>query len=105
MEERIAQETRILADEHSSCPAVKYERDYSATCPDGWESRSDGSCWGQHYRGPCEAMQSFRWFTAEDKKRFEHRCCAFWPAIQKRKRAVPISVILNALHGSVSFEF
>lgn len=96
---RIAKETAELNAEHGSCPVVNYERNYSELCPDGWVLQGDGSCWGEHYKGPCESMHSFKWFTVDEKRRFEQRCCAFWPAVTKNQEGP--SALLSALHGSV----
>ncbi|CDR96131.1 Plasmodium falciparum CPW-WPC domain containing protein, putative [Babesia bigemina] len=101
LDERIAKETAQLSEEHSSCGTVNYERDYSHACPSEWTLQADGSCWGEHYTGPCEAIQTFKLFTKADKTKFEHRCCAFWPARGSRKRSVSTSALIGGLHGIV----
>ncbi|GFE52620.1 cpw-wpc domain-containing, putative [Babesia ovis] len=101
---RIAKETAELTAEHGSCGTVNYERDYSQLCPSGWKPSNDGSCWGENYKGPCEALQTFKWFNDEEKRNFEQRCCAFWPPIDHNVISTSGSMLLSALNGSVNHD-
>ncbi|EDO05178.1 hypothetical protein BBOV_I000840 [Babesia bovis T2Bo] len=104
IDKRIEKETAELTADHGSCGTVNYKRDYTHPCPEGWTPKSDGSCWGQGYKGPCEALQTFKWFTEEEKRSFEQRCCAFWPPVNLESISTSAKMLPTPLNGSVDHD-
>lgn len=56
------------------------ERNWDASCPDGWAAMANGMCRAPvAYNGPCPFLQSFMKYSTGDKLKFAANCHAPWP--------------------------
>ncbi|EAN33291.2 hypothetical protein TpMuguga_01g00047 [Theileria parva strain Muguga] len=104
IDDKIRKEEAEEAKDHGSCGSVSYERDYSFECPSGWTLTDDGTCWGMNYKGSCDSRQSFKWFSVDQKRDIENKCCAFWPKKMTAREAVSRVGKMELVHGSVNFQ-
>ncbi|KAK2197040.1 CPW-WPC domain [Babesia duncani] len=102
LDKREADEIKDLNSNHTTCEEAAYERDYTFACPAGWNLQPDGSCWGESYKGVCEARQNFKFFTSENKRQTELKCCIFWPRKTAENEKELIMHAAAALHGTIS---
>lgn len=75
---------------HCSC-----DRNYAASCPQGWEELSPGSCASlSGYDGPCAAFAHFSSMGPQEKQIYEGQCHVCWPCASpgsaKRRQEGPV---------------
>ena len=81
------------------CPG----KDYSETCPSGWQATADGMCNAPtEYTGVCNTQQSFALLSGIEKEEVELICNVCWTCECERDWALPCpsGYVLIATNGS-----
>merc|ERR1711957_355190 len=70
----------------TSWPCVRCNRDYRATCPDGWVANVSSAIAcspGPSYTGPCAGNHLFTNYNVEMLRSWSAECGAFWPCLEE----------------------